>query len=64
VTEESGYWLDGSWEMPDARRDLRKRIEEVRTALEEVDDPEEASHLALLLRTLEDEERGLGSAEG
>lgn len=47
-----------------ARRDLLERIEEVRKALEGEEDPEEAAGLALLLTSLEDEERLLGSGEG
>lgn len=49
--------------MAQARQELLRRIEEIRKALDEEEDPEEASRLALLLRSLEEEVAQLGSAE-
>ncbi len=51
------------WEDRVGNSRLLRRIEEIRKALDEEEDPEEASRLALLLRSLEEEVVQLGSAE-
>lgn len=63
MTGGERFWTGGPGRLTDARRELQQKIDAVRAALEEEDDPEEAAQLSLLLRTLEEEARSLGKAD-
>ena len=63
MTDASAFWAQGSLELAKDRDELFEKIAAVRAALEVEEDPEEASQLALLLRTLEADAVRLGSAD-